>query len=154
MSRDAHAEPGVELLSPARRRRGVGTNPPTGSVVLQDQLRADEPAARLQQPPEQRRGGSEGRVGHHVVRPERQPQRRCIRAHHEHARSESTAERVETIGVQLDRDDARAHVDQCCREDAVTGTHIEDERAARQPRVVDESFSPPWIETMPAPRDV
>ena len=53
--------------------------------------------------------------------------------------------------VQLDGDDARTRVDERRGECTRACTHVDDQIAAPDSAVGDESFSPAWVELMPPP---
>ena len=111
---------------------------------------AQEPAAWLQQPPQQGPAAGERRVGHHVERAARQPEVAGVGPHHDRA-GEALAQGGGPPGVELDGDDARAGCEQWLGQRARAGAHVEDEIAPTDAGLSDEPCRFLPVQPVPAP---
>jgi hypothetical protein len=121
-------------------------------VPRHDEICGHESAAAAQQAADQRRGDPERRVGHNLERPPWKPEITRVDVHHGDRRvGEPAPEVICATRVELDGDDACAHVDQLPRERAGTGPDVEHEVTRIDPRGGNEAASPGVSELMPSP---
>jgi hypothetical protein len=81
----------------------------------------------------------------------RQPQVRRVGLDHYRELAEPLPEDLGASRMQLDGDDPRARVDEWCGEGTRARPYVDDQIAAPDSTVGDESFSPARVELMPAP---
>ncbi len=86
-----------------------------------------------------------------MERPARQPQVRRIGLDDDREPAEPLPEDFGAPRVQLDGDDARARIDERRGECTRACPHVDDQIAAPDSAVGDESFSPARVELMPPP---
>lgn len=117
-----------------------------------DEVCRDEPATAAHQTPNQRRGGAERRVGHDPERPTREPQVGRVDLHdRDRSTREPMAQLLSTARMELDRDDARAEVDQRTRQPTGARADVENEIAGSDSCREDEATSPVVSELVPSP---
>lgn len=66
----------------------------------------------MEEPPQQRGGDAEGRVGHHVERPTREPQVGRVGLDHDDGTAEPLTEVLGPLGVGLDGDHPSTDIEQ------------------------------------------
>lgn len=120
--------------------------------MLEDQISAGEPGARLQESTQQRAGDGEGRVGDDAVALAGQAERTGVGLDDDDAVPETTAEGVRPSRVGLDGDDSRPGVEQRSGQRSGARTDVDDEDAAGDASLSDEQFGPASVESVPTPR--
>jgi hypothetical protein len=108
-------------------------------------------APRPEQAGEQPRRHRERRIGDDVERTARQPQIRRVDFDDHGEPAESLPQDLGAPRMQLDGDDPRSRVDERRGEGTRARPHVDDQIAAADGAVGDESFSPTRVELMPAP---
>jgi len=93
----------------------------------------------------------ERRIGHDVKRAARQAEVGGVGLHDHDPTIEPLAQALRAARMGLDRDDARAHVEERGRDRAGAGADVEDGGAGPQSRVSDEPTRPRGVELVPAP---
>ncbi|HMK12109.1 MAG TPA: hypothetical protein VK461_11045 [Acidimicrobiales bacterium] len=114
-------------------------------------MRGLQVAAALHEARDQRVGDAEGWVGDDVERAPRQPEVGCIGFDDDDVVPEVPAQMCCAPGMELDRDDPSAGLDQRARERAPSRTDVDDEVAGPDTGVSDELLRPAGIELMPSP---
>lgn len=100
----------------------------------------------MEQPPQDRAGGGERRVGDDVERPAGQAEIAGVGTHERDAPAELGGEAVGTPAMTFDGDHGRAGVEEWSGDRAVSGADVDDEVAAADPGGRDEAFSPDRVE--------
>jgi len=143
----------VEVLEPPPRPRRGRPGPSPGGLILQDEAGRQEPAVRLQEPPQQRGSYRKWRAGDDVIRSPRKAEIGGVGLDHDDALvAETLPERLGPAAMGLDRDNPGAAAKERFGDRASPGADVEDEGALWERCVEDEPFSPTRIELMPAPR--
>lgn len=114
-------------------------------------MRADHPAALVQEPREQRRRDAIRRASDDVERPARQAQIGCIRAYDEGPVTEALAQMGQPLRMDLDGDHPRAGGHEGFGDGAEPGTYVQDEIARSDLRISDEGPGPVAVELVPSP---
>jgi hypothetical protein len=114
-------------------------------------MRAHETASALHEATDERVGDAERRVRHDVELASRKSQVGSVGFHDHDVFSELRTKVRRSSGMQLDRDDASAGLDEWARERAPAGPDVDDEIAGADSRVSDELLRPAGIELMPSP---
>jgi hypothetical protein len=117
-----------------------------------DEIGLHEPAARRDEPPDERRRHRERRIGHDSKRPAGESQvRRVGHDDHNAVALETISQVTDSLAVQLDGDDSRASLDQQAREDSSAGADVEHEIAGIDGGFLYEECRPSVIELVKAP---
>jgi hypothetical protein len=112
----------------------------------------DQPAPAAQEPPDDRGGDAERRIGHYPERAPRKPEIGGIDLHHgDVGARKSLPELAGPTRVKLDRDDTRTGIHQRTGDRAGTGANIENKVAGFDPCRANEPTSPVVSELMPSP---
>ena len=109
------------------------------------------PAAGVEQPPQQRCGDGEGRVGHDVEGPTGKAQVGRVDLDDDDVGAEPLSQVPCALRVRLDRDHPRPDGEQRGHQRAGAGTDVEDQRPSTDRRVGDEALSPAGAEPVPSP---
>ena len=122
-------------------------------MLREDQAGGAQPAARLQQPAQERGGDAEGRVGDDVVRLAGEPEVGRVGLHHDDGVAEPLPQLPGPARVHLDRHHPRAATDERVGDGAGAGTDVEHDGAGGDVGVSDEALRPSGFELVePPPR--
>jgi hypothetical protein len=129
----------------------VVARPSASGLVLKDEIRAYQPAARLQEALEERGGDSERRIGYHLVGAPRKSEVRSVGLDDDNVRPKSLSKVAESVRVGFDGD----HPSACLEEDScdrpMPCPYIEDQAAGTDAGVSDEARRPSRVELVPSP---
>jgi hypothetical protein len=151
-ARDRRPGPHVEGGAPPPSTRGIRIGPPSCGLLLDDEVRAEEAAVRLQETSEQRRRHPERGVRHHVERSTGQAQVGGVGLDQDHRVAEAAPQVTGAFGVGLDGDDPHARIEERGGDDAAAGADVEHEIARAKVGTGDEPGRPLRTELVPPPR--
>jgi len=139
--------------APAGAAGCAGAGPPSGGVLREDQMGGAQPAARLQQPAQERGRDAEGRVGDDVVGLAGEPEVGCVGSDDDDRVAEPLAQLAGSPRVDLDGHHPRAAAHERVGEGAHAGSDVEHDGTGGDVGVSDEALRPSGVELVePPPR--